>query len=223
MTKDDYKKEPFFSILTRTSGRPNYFSNCCASINRQTYSNFSHLVCTDDADSIEYVKSNGIVPMFMYHDGSKLGRSVKHSFYNIYFNKMYPYVNDGYVMFLDDDDMFTRNDSLEILASVISAADSPESTLFLWQVLFPNGILVPTSTTDLNFKPGNLSGIGFCFHTNYINTAIWDEYKESDFRVIHKLKIACDKVLVVPMVLTGVQRGAGWGGFGGRDDIGRSA
>jgi hypothetical protein len=212
-------KQPFFTVLTRTSGRPNYFSNCCASLNRQTYRNFSHFVCTDDAESIDYIKSNGIVPMFMVHAGPKLGLSKRRSPYNLYFNNMYPHVSDGYILFLDDDDVFVRDDSLEILAAIISKADFPVSSLFLWQVLFPNGILVPSSITSLDFKPGNLSGIGFCFHTNYISAAIWDEYKESDFRVIHKLKIACEQIVLIPAVLTGIQRGEGLGGFGGRDDI----
>ena len=68
------------------------------------------------------------------------------------------------------------------------------------------------------FKPGNISGIGFCFHSSQKKIAQWDEFKESDFRVAHKLKIVCENSYIFPLVLTGIQRESGMGGFGGRDD-----
>ena len=61
---------------------------------------------------------------------------------------------------------------------------------------------------------------GFCFHTKFIDAAEWDEFKESDFRVAHKVKLASDAVLYLKdAVLTGLQRTSGMGGLGLRDDV----
>ena len=60
----------------------------------------------------------------------------------------------------------------------------------------------------------------FCFHTKYIDAAKWDEFKESDFRVAHKVKLASDTVLYLKgSVLTGLQRASGMGGRGAMDDL----
>ncbi len=210
--------DPFFYILTRTSDRPNYFSQCCESIDQQTYKNFKHIVCTDSESSIDYIKNKN--REFLYIEKLKEfdGQSIKYSPYNLYFNKMYELVGDGYIIFIDDDDCFTSMDSLNILASIIKKAPDPTNSLYFWQVNFPNNLLIPRDPSNFIFKPGNVSGIGFCFHSSYKNVAQWDQYKESDFRVAHKLKIVCTNSYIFSIVLTGIQRTTGMGGFGGRDD-----
>ena len=73
-------------------------------------------------------------------------------------------------------------------------------------------------TTNFTFKPGNIASCGFCFHTKYIEAAIWDEFKESDFRVAHAVKLVSETVYYLRSVVTCLQRAVGFGGFGQRDD-----
>jgi hypothetical protein len=87
-------------------------------------------------------------------------------------------------------------------------------------VQFPDGLLIPREAENFVFRPGNISAIGFCFHTKFIDAAKWDQFKESDFRVAHKIRLVSDAVLYLSnAVLTGLQRPSGMGGMGLMDDI----
>ena len=151
--------------------------------------------------------------------GAIRGASIKESMHNLYFNEMYKALNSGYVIFLDDDDQFELPQSLQLLSQLVTNTEDPSNSVFFWRVRFPDNLLIPRDPNNFEFRPGNISGIGFCFHSSYCSAAAWDHLKESDFRVAHKLKIACRKSYFVPLVLTGLQRESGWGGFGARDDL----
>ena len=97
------------NILTRTSNRPNYFRDCCASVDSQTYDNIKHIIATDDLNSESYIKKYR--DEFLYIDPLKYKHSrpkkLWHSrrpempaWWNCYFNEMYNLVEDGWIMFL---------------------------------------------------------------------------------------------------------------------------
>ncbi len=213
---DDIK----FNILTRTSGRPNFFKRCCASINQQTYKNFKHLVCTDDNQSLAYIKDLGIEPIFIgkIRKNAKISNSIMSSPYNLYLNQLYNYIDDGFVIFLDDDDEFQSMKSLESIAHAINSSKNPIETLLFWKVAFPNGLILPQIFDNNFLRPRNISGIGFTFHSKYIFSALWDEFKECDFRVAHKLSLVVPNKLYLNSVMTKIQRSSGMGGFGSKDD-----
>ena len=53
------------------------------------------------------------------------------------------YVQEGYVIFLDDDDTFVDNTTVEKIANVILNNDNPEDKIIIWQMIMPSGHLLP--------------------------------------------------------------------------------
>lgn len=210
------------NILTRTSGRSNYFKKCCYSIDRQTYKNVNHIVCTDDVDSLKYIADCDREPIYVgpIDKDFRIVNKVMSSPYNLYFNIMYNYVKEGIVLFLDDDDEFSISESLELVASFFDDQTNPSENLLFWQVGFEKGKIIPSSFDGRFLYPTNVSGIGFAFHSKYLFAAQWDAFKESDFRVAHKLSLVVPNKKALNLVLTQTQRRDAMGGFGNRDDIG---
>lgn len=210
--------QPHFNILTRTSKRPHYFEALCKSIDAQDYTNWTHHVITDDQSSVTYITELGRKPKVTTRLEKRT--DINHHFpYNLYINELYNEVSEGYVLIIDDDDCFLTPQVLTFLASTIQNAGGLP-TLF-WRVKFPDG-LIPRETDNFIFRPTNVTTCGYCFHTKFIDAAEWDEFKESDFRVAHKIKLASNTALYLKnAVLTGfgLQRGLATGGRGLRDDI----
>lgn len=207
--------QPHFNILTRTTQRPRFFESLCKSLDEQTYENWSHHVITDDPGSVDYVRKFGRSPILTKRHPVRT--DIKDHFpYNLYLNELYKETNDGYVIVIDDDDFFMETKALEFLSLMIRKIGN-DPTLF-WRVKFPDGYR-PREKTNFIFKPGNIASCGFCFHTKYLDAAMWDEFKESDFRVAHKVKLVSEVVYYLKeSVVTSLQRAAGFGGFGQRDD-----
>ena len=210
------QESPHFNILTRTANRPNFFEALCKSIDEQDYKNWSHHVITDDPASSAYIESQRRTPTITTR--LKKREDINHHFpYNLYVNELYRNVSEGYILLIDDDDCFLTSKALSFLANVIERVGNLP-TLF-WRVQFPDG-LIPRETENFVFRPTNIASCGFCFHTKFIDAAKWDEFKESDFRVAHKIKLASDAALYLRgSVLTGLQRASGMGGRGVRDDL----
>lgn len=210
------KSQPIVNILTRTSNRPNFFKTCCESINQQNYPNINHIIGCDDKDSIPYVKD--YTSNYIYVDPNKYKHNKNKSFWyhknnesnspawwNSYFNDMYSLLKPGWVMFLDDDDQFTYNNSLKIIMDY-----HPQSTDYLkfWLVGFPNNVIPRINSPSLEFyppSPANISGIGFMFHTNFIQYAEWEPWAYGDFRVSYSLWENIPNKIQINEVLTKLQ------------------
>ena len=131
--------------------------------------------------------------------------------YNLHLNTLADNVTDGWIVYLDDDDVFTRPDSL----STIAAHMTNEGRLLLWKVQFPDGVTIPE---DQFFgqppRVCHISGIGFAFHTSHRTHAVWDAWSCSDYRVVSRLWEAVPEKVWIDDVLTGLQREDAWGGRG---------
>jgi glycosyltransferase involved in cell wall biosynthesis len=210
-------KKPLINILVRTSGRPNYFKDCINSIYNQSYKNWNIIVGVDDLNSKKYVQP--IKGRFISYDYTNYIYPKKPNLpeygvefkYNLYLNDLQKEVNDGYIIYLDDDDKLWNNNSLKDLVNVIRNDDD----LIFWKVRFPNR-LVPS---DNNFYKSpvlkDISGIGFAFHNKYkIN---WEPFKRGDFRVANTLYDSVPNKIFLNKVITGLQRSVE-DGLGRRDD-----
>lgn len=227
-------KQPIFNILVRTSGRPNYFQGCIKSIFGQHYPKtlINLLVHTDDPVTYSYVKGQQMNAPFnfkivtsdrkaVYDKEAPSGKPFQNTYlyyapYNLYFNKMYQHCEDGFILFMDDDDKFTSYMALSIIAKAISSNDD----FIMFRASFPNKIVIPS---DKNFGKdiviGDVCGGSVCFHSNYRTFAKWDDYSCGDYRVIKRLH---DNPMLrnkyINEVLVGVQRNKNMGGRGKRDD-----
>ncbi len=193
---------PTVNILVRTNNRPNYFNQCMDSIYMQDYKNINVLVGIDDIKSDYYTIKHKCTPVYYDKIERKDG---KHFPYNLYFNEMYKYCKDGFVMFLDDDDELNGCDA-------ISKIVEQNKDLLLWRVEFNGGRIVPS---DANYGglpvECDVSGIGFAFKTKYLQDAFWDDGKRGDFRLISKLYSKINNKSWINCIFTKIQHMPGNG------------
>lgn len=209
-------KNPTINILTRTSKRPNYFKSCVESISQQTYKNINHIVASDDKDSLEYVKLYNIDPLYIdpkkyKHNNYKLfdyqkvgSRGESPAWWNSYFNDMYSFLKEGWVMYLDDDDSFSYSDSLEVITPHLT---NPSNLIF-WKVQFPGYTIPRKNSPSLQTnppQPANISSIGLMFHTQYIDHAYWEPWGGGDYRLATNLWNIIPNKIEINHTLTHIQ------------------
>jgi len=218
------------NILTRTSNRPFSFSCCRESIVKQTHKNVTHIVSYDNPDDLEYlnlyedirkvrVDQGQLVSDWMmdHRNPNEIPEGGQpYSPHNLYCNALLDNVDDGWIMFLDDDDILCNERALEEIVSYIKNED----TIAYWQMLFPDGGLSTVQT----FSRGTpvLCDIGspcFLFHSKWKHYSWWDQWKCSDFRFVTRLhqNIPNKEWIVKPYVQVG-----GFG-LGRRQDYKRGA
>ena len=179
------------SILTRCSNRPNGFKICNQSITSQGYGNVTHIVSYDDNnDYVNYLNQyDNIVSVkvdreaLIKNDTSVNPNTGKYSPHNLYCNNLLEAAEDGYIMFLDDDDMLAHPDVLKTINKTIV----DEDTMLFWKMRYPTGNVLPRG--DIFDRP-RLGGIGspcFLVHTKWAKQFNWDAWKCGDFRYIDKL------------------------------------
>jgi GT2 family glycosyltransferase len=186
-------RKPKINILTRTSNRPNGFSQTRKSIENQTYKNIRHIVSVDDTTSEVYVKKYTSDYILVDKDELKRMDSTEdpntggEAAHNLYFNELLKEVKEGWVMFLDDDDILVDEDSVQQMVDNITNEDS----LIMWQMLFPSQLFNVLPTNKLVGKKPVVGKIGspcFLFHSKYISKVRqWDGWRCSDFRFISSL------------------------------------
>lgn len=168
-----------FNILIRTSNRPDYFKKCIESIRKQNFSGEVRIhVCYDTLETFKYVKKYTDINLIFIENNKKY-----YSF-NLYCNELLNEVKEGWIIFIDDDDMFITDDALNIISSRISN----ENDLIIWQFLRPDKIITPRE----KFKLGEIDTTCFCFHNNFKNKSKWVSDRCSDFTYFEKLDKKCN-------------------------------
>jgi len=200
------KKEPCLNILIRTT-RPNYLSHCLKSVKNQTYSNINVVLICDNIDSVNYTRNYNarMVRVFNNYEKKDVPRSNEYGNYFPY-NKYLAEVQklvQGYIMFLDDDDKFTKLDSAKIILE-----HAKENELLLWKVNFNELGIIPKNFGVIQVC--DITGIGMCYHSSQIEFTDWSEWKRADFRTAKKLSDNL-KVNWIDKVLTGIQDIPGMG------------
>lgn len=93
---------PLINILVRTSNRPNDFKRCLASIVNQSYPNIRIIIGFDNPQALRYIpKGLEVYPV-------SADKTVKY-FYDLYIQQLMQYVDEGYILVLDDDDVLNPN------------------------------------------------------------------------------------------------------------------
>ncbi|WP_055435399.1 glycosyltransferase [Lacinutrix algicola] len=209
------------NVLTRTSNRPFGFSNCHNSVVNQTYKHVKHIVSYDNEKDLDYLNLYNVEKVKVNKDISitKHKEGYIYAPYNLYCNALLNKVTEGWVVFLDDDDNLLHNKVLEDIVSQIRKGN--EDTLFIWQMRYPNGRILP-SKAHFKSKEIKINGIGSCcmvFHSKYKNEVQWDEWKGSDFRFIEALSKVVPNKKWIEKVYTQINN---FGDFGKQNDISKS-
>ena len=209
--------KPLMNILIRTSERPNYFKECLNSIYLQTYKNYNIIIGSDTKNTYNYSKNEKcrIVTYtnkdFIITPKKNLPEYGELFIPNLYMNKLMDEVVKGYVVYIDDDDAFESEKSLEEIVNSINGDDD----IIFWKVKF-NHRIVP----DPNFfgKSPVLTQVdtaGFSF--NIKNRVDWEPYTNGDFRVSKKLYEKIPNKKYINKILVRGQRDVRFG-RGIRDD-----
>lgn len=169
------------TILIRTSKRPEYFRRCMESVLNQTYDNYHVVVCYDDPDSLAYIEpfssTNPVIQTFFVTTESESPYR-----FNLYCNDLLDRVNDGFVMFLDDDDVLAHKRVLQRINRCIK----DENTVVVWKFGRPDKIVNPLPyLPDVQF--GCIDTTCVCFHSMWGGFTRWTDQKGGDFRFFQSL------------------------------------
>ena len=200
-----------FNVLTRTNSRPNYFFLCHESVKNQDIA-VNHIVSIDTDDTMEYLKYYDDITLVHVEKTSK--KSGNDFPYNLYLNVMNQRVHEGWVMILDDDDIFSHNNVLKRLKKYITNGD--EDTVFLWKVKIGSRV-VPSEKNFKNkeIKRSDMSNIGFMYHSKHKNLIKWQNMRGGDFKAIMEL---CGKLKTVWINEIFTQTNDNSGNFGNKKD-----
>jgi glycosyltransferase involved in cell wall biosynthesis len=206
------------NVITRTSNRPNGFDRNYHSIKSQTYKNINHIVIYDNPDDYtNYVsKYDGITVYGV--DRQKLIDNYKGpifynkmfwpSYHNLYFNPVLQTIDEGWVIFLDDDDFFTDETTVEKIVNNLQ----DEDTMYIWKMIVGSMTVIPRQDayTTKKFSLGNIGGSCFTVHSKWAKKCEWDGFKCGDFRYIQSLdKIVPNKEWIDEIFIVVPQSGFG--------------
>ena len=181
-------EDKIVNIITRTSNRAIYFRDCYNSISNQTYKHINHIVTYDTPFTFEYVQKyeNVLLCPVIRQDR----RSEAHFPYELYCNEAVKLVKSGWIMYLDDDDMFNGTTALESIMKVVENTPNKENSLFLWRMRCSPTKFIPSDVhgkVNHSIYMGNVVSCGFMYFHKHKDKAVWDENYGSDFRVIDHL------------------------------------
>jgi hypothetical protein len=170
--------DALFNVLIRTSNRPENFMRCIESVLDQKYTNYKVYVCHDKIESLDYLdtfKDNDKIECFQVFTES----NEKYRF-NLYCNQLMDKVKKGYVIFLDDDDMFCHDQVFNILNYCMD-----NKSLLIWKFFRPDKIIFPSSIKSINL--GEIDTTSFCCNIKNYKNCEWRDKKNGDYCFINQV------------------------------------
>jgi len=170
-----------FCIITRTSNRPLAFCRCQKSIDTQTYpkSLIKKFATFDHENDLDYVNEckDLIVLEMTYTEPTE---SEKY-FYNDYLNEVLKYISetkdsinpDSWIIILNDDDMFSKSSSLEIIANHINKSSNPNN-IYVWKCKIDGKSCPSDNTFRKKISTNDLHISSFAFHASKISSMVFD-------------------------------------------------
>jgi hypothetical protein len=185
-----YNHDTIFTILIRTSNRPNEFKRCLKSIYEQNYPNICLVISYDNANTLKYIQSENIKLDYKTIDLTKMNYIKKKCHYNLYCNELLKHVNNGWCFFLDDDDEIICPNTLHKLNNEIILNEIESDNLLIFHNYRDDKILKIKDRE--NPKVGEVAISSFVFHSKYKNNSNFTTSSSGDFdffiNMFYKLK-----------------------------------
>ena len=174
---------PLLNILIRTSNRPNYFNRLIHNIESQSYKNYRLIISADTPETKKYVERAGYNPTPVV----RLSKNKTQTFpWNLYLNILMDQVTKGWIMFMDDDDIYADNSAFDLIATFLGN----ESSMLVWRLLFPDGRYVPgiDFMGKTPFTRKQIAMPCFAFHSKWKRRVRFDGQRAADFRMANQLQ-----------------------------------
>lgn len=168
------KSEEKINILIRTSNRPEHFQKCIQSILEQKYENYRIIICYDKEESLTYLKEFENDSRMMTYFPISVESKEKYRF-NLYCNILISKVEEGWVMFLDDDDMLCHDKVL----SMINENLNDKNSLYLWKYLRADKLIYAKNINSI--KLGEIDTTSACFHSIHKDKSRWPNRQYGDY------------------------------------------
>lgn len=169
------KEENLINIIIRTHDRPNFFKLNINSVKEQNYKNLRLYITYENEDTLNYIKEN--TKEMNNINLVKVTKSNIDVFYNLYCNTVLDIIEDGYNMFLDDDDMLTHKNSLKYINSFLQ-----EDRILCWEYMRADKIIGPRKN---QIKCGEIVSCGFCYSNKH--KAKWTATEDGDHVFVKQL------------------------------------
>lgn len=174
---------PLLNILIRTSNRPNYFHRLIHNIENQSYKNYRLIISADTPETKRYVERAG----YNHTPVIRLSRNKNQTFpWNLYLNTLMDQVTEGWIMFMDDDDLYADNTAFELITAFLG----DENSMLVWRLCFPDGRHVPALDYmgKTPFTRKQIAMPCFAFHSKWKNRVRFDGQRAGDFRMANQLQ-----------------------------------
>lgn len=145
-----------------------------------------------------------------------LRRVSHHAPYNLYLKIAEERVNEGWIAYLDDDDIYTSDEAIQILADEIS---HDEDTLHVYRLIrvnefgdnfIPSNRYWPYLKAGHPFIVGEIGGACICFHSKYKGYTQWGHWTADDYRTVSVLgKVIPRKNFINKVLYDSFKAGAG--------------
>ena len=192
--KDYTKNKELINIIIRTSNRPNCFKLNIDSIASQSYDNIKLHISYDNEFTNKYINdtlNNSNIEYTLY----SVEKTENDFFYNNYPNILIQNINDGYIIFLDDDDRFTNNNALSYINEYLDV-----NRFLTWNYLRTDKII---GISKGIIKSGKVTSCGFCYHSSHKSK--WELVSNGDYIFVKNLINNNNlEISKIDKVLTGV-------------------
>lgn len=173
------KYENHFNILIRTSNRKDEFKRCLKSIYDQSYCNVKLIISYDDNNTLKYINDENITLNHILVEINQKNKNKNSYFYNSYCNKLLKHVNDGWILFLDDDDEMIAPNTLHIINNFINGKQIEKDALIIFYN-YRNDKIIKVIDKN-NPCPGELAISSCIFHSKYKDLALFTNKNSGDF------------------------------------------
>lgn len=189
------------NILTRTSNRPDEFERLYQSIKNQKNNTliYKHIVCYENDEDINYLSKYDDIEIFrvnrkeIYVKYKDKGFNLDHNnpncfIHNLYMNELMDKVDEGFIIFIDDDDYLYNDDVFDDIEKILKDIDV--DTLAVVQMAHPNTRKLPHKSfiERKEIRQGEIGTPCVIFNSKYVSHELrWEGWRAHDYHFIVKL------------------------------------